>query len=359
MRIAMLVPGLAPHDAISNDALGMTAALRQIGHQVTLFANHARDVDEPVHAPDTIDRWLRAPQDVIIYHYCTGWTFALELLRRARARRVVRYHNITPPEFFAPWSDGYVAVCTEGRAQLDAFAALGCELYLGDSPYNLEDFTTRGVDASRCAVVAPFHLVDELLRVAPDARRLPQGAPLLLMVGRLSPNKGHLDLLDSLAACIAGGAADAHLLAIGKLDPTLKAYGDALEARITARKLASHVTLMQDANGAELRAAYARADALVLLSRHEGFCVPLIEAMALGTPIVALASSAMPWTIGDAGIVWDSADPHLVAATLMRLRGDAPLRETLRERGRVRYTSTFAPDVLASELETVFRRFAS
>lgn len=357
MRIAMLVPGLAPHDAISNDALGMTAALRRLGHEVALFANHARDVDEPVHAPDTIEAWLQSSQDVIVYHYCTGWTFALELLRRTRARRVVRYHNITPPEFFAPWSDGYVAVCSEGRAQLDAFAALGCELYLGDSPYNLEDFTARGVDTARCAVVAPFHQVDELLRIAPDARRLPRGAPLLLMVGRLSPNKAHLDLLDCLAACVAGGDADAHLLSIGKLDPTLKAYGDALDARIAARGLASQVTLMQDADGAELRAAYERADALVVLSRHEGFCVPLIEAMALGTPIVALASSAMPWTIGDAGIVWDSSDPQLVAATLARLRSDGALRETLSTRGRMRYANAFAPDVLASELETVFRRF--
>lgn len=353
----MLVPGLAPHDAVSNDALGMTAVLRRLGHEVALFANHARGVDETVHAPDTLEHWLRSPRDVIVYHCCTGWSFALDLLRRARARRVVRYHNITPPEFFAEWSDGYVAACREGRMQLDAIAALDCELYLGDSPYNIEDFTRRGVAASRCAVLAPFHQVEELLRVGPDARRVPRGAPLILMVGRLSPNKGHLDLVDVLAACIAGGATDARLLAIGKLDPTLTAYGDALDARIAARGLAARVSVMQDADGAELRAAYERADALVLLSRHEGFCVPLIEAMALGTPIVALASSAMPWTIGDAGLLWDSADPHLIAATLARLRDDAPLRDTLRTRGLARYASTFAPPVLASGLESVFRRF--
>lgn len=358
MRIAVLIPGLAPHDAVSNDALGMTAALRKLGHEVALFAPHARGVDEPVHAPDTIEAWLRSREDIVLYHYCVGWDFPLALFRRARARRIVRYHNITPPEFFEDWSPGYVAACAEGRAQLDAYAALGCELYLGDSPFNIEDFTSRGVAAERCAVLAPFHEVEQLLTLQADARRIPAATPLLLMVGRLSPNKRHLDLVDALAACVDGAAPDAHLLSIGKLDPNLASYGDALHARIAERGLGSRVTLLQDANGAELRAAFERADALVMLSRHEGFCVPLIEAMALGTPVVALASSAMPWTLGDAGLVWDSAEPQLIAASVARIARDAPLRENLRERGRARYASTFAPDVLTAGLQRIMERFA-
>jgi glycosyltransferase involved in cell wall biosynthesis len=359
MRIAMLVPGLAPHDAVSNDTLGMTATLRSLGHEVALFAPHARGVDEPVHAPDTIDAWLRSAQDIVLYHYCVGWDFPLALLRRTRACRVVRYHNITPPEFFAGWSPGYVNACTEGRAQLAAFADLGCELYLGDSPFNIEDFIQLGVPAQRCAVLAPFHEVEQLLTLDADARRLPDGAPLLLMVGRLSPNKGHLDLLDALAVCSAGVAPDAHLLSVGKLDPNLARYGDALRARIAAHGLEAKVTLMQDANGAELRAAFERADALVMLSRHEGFCVPLIEAMALGTPVIALASSAVPWTLDDAGLLWDCADPHLIAASIARIHADAQLRETLRERGRQRYAEAFAPDVLARGLRSIMARFES
>lgn len=358
MRIAVLVPGLTPHDAVSNDALGMTTALRQLGHEVALFAPHARGVDEPVRAPDTIESWLRSRDDIVLYHYCVGWDFPLALFRRTRARRIVRYHNITPPEFFEGWSPGYVAACAEGRAQLDAYAALGCELYLGDSPFNIEDFTSRGVAAQRCAVLAPFHEVEQLLTLQADARRIPAAAPLLLMVGRLSPNKRHLDLVDALAACVDGAAPDAHLLSIGKLDPNLAGYGDALHARIAERGLGSRVTLLQDANGAELRAAFERADALVMLSRHEGFCVPLIEAMALGTPVVALASSAMPWTLGDAGLVWDSAEPQLIAASVARIARDAPLRENLRERGRARYASTFAPDVLTTGLQRIMERFA-
>ena len=353
----MLVPGLAPHDAVSNDVRGMTAALRVDGHEVALFAPHACGIDELVHAPDAIDAWLQSPDDIVVYHYCVGWDFALALFRRTRARRVVRYHNITPPEFFTDWSPGYVNACTEGRAQIKAFADLACDLYLGDSPFNIDDFRKLGVPARCCAVLAPFHEVEQLMTLDADARRLPDGAPLLLMVGRLSPNKGHLDLLDALAACKAGIAPAAHLLSVGKLDPNLALYGEALHARIALRGLEDDVTLLQDANGAELRAAFERADALLMLSRHEGFCVPLIEAMALGTPVIALASSAIPWTLGDAGLLFDSSDPHLIATAVARIRDDAQLRTTLRERGRRRYAEAFAPDVLARGLQSIMTRF--
>ena len=358
MRIAILVPGLAPHDAVSNDALGMTVVLRELGHEVALFAQHSRGVGEPVREPTEIETWLQSSHDIVIYHFCGGWDFPLALFRRVRARRIVRYHNITPPEFFEPWSSGYVAACAEGRAQIAAFAALDCELYLGDSPYNVEDFTQCGVAPGRCAVLAPFHEVEQLRGLQPDGRRIPDGAPLMLMIGRQSPNKGYLDLIDALDACAAVGAPDAHLLLIGKLDPTLATYGEAIQARISERGLASRVTLLQDASGAELRAACARADALVMLSRHEGFCVPVIEAMALGTPVVALASSAIPSTLGDAGVLWETPDPYLIAATVARICADAEFRAQLQARGLARYARLFAPDVLATELARTMERFA-
>lgn len=355
----MLVPGLAPHDAVSNDTLGMTRALRAQGHEVALFAPHARGVDEAVHAPTEAQAFLRSDEDVVIYHYCVGWDFAESLFRGTPARRVLRYHNITPPEFFEGWSDGYVAACAEGRAQIDVYANLRCELYLGCSPYNLEDFTTRGIPPERCAVLPPFHEVEQLRSLEPDASRLPDGDPLLLMVGRLAPNKAHPDLLDALAALRAMGAGKAHLLSAGKLDPNLARYGDALHDHIHVRDLEAAVTLMQDANGAELRAAFERADALVMLSRHEGFCVPLIEAMALGTPIIARASSALPWTLGDAGLCFDEADAHVIAAAALRVARDVELRERLRAAGRARYKSTFAPAVLERGLAAAMTRIAA
>ena len=359
MRFALLVPELTRHDAVSNDTRGMAAALRRDGHEVAVFAQHARGDDADVLPPEDIPRWLDSRDDVLVYHYCVGWDLALELMRATRARRIVRYHNVTPPEFYEGWSQAHVAACAHGRAQLDAFAALGCDLYLGDSPYNLEDFTSRGVPAHACAVLPPFHEVEQLAALEADAGRIPAAAPLLLLVGRLAPNKGHLDLVDALAACVAAGATEPHLLLVGKLDPQLSVYGEALRDRIEAHGLGARVTVLADADGAELRAAFEHATALLMPSRHEGFCVPLVEAMALGTPIVALGSSAIPWTVGDAGLVWEAPDPALFATSVLRIERDSELRARLRERGIARYASMFSPPVLEQGLRSAMRRVGS
>ncbi|HEY0178297.1 MAG TPA: glycosyltransferase [Dokdonella sp.] len=358
MRIAVLVPALAAHDAVSNDALGIGAALRRFGHEVAVFAPHARGVDEPVRPPGEIEAWLRSPRDVLLYHHCTAWDLALDLLRRVRARRVVRYHNVTPPEFFAGWSEAHVHACARGRAELDDYAALGAELYLGASPFNLEDFTRRGVDPARCAVLPPFHPVEALLAETAPSHRVPaaNGATRLLMVGRIAPHKGDFTLIDVLAACRRAFDARAELLRIGALDASLAAYGDALRAHAAATGVETGVLALGGAGTADLRAAYASADALVVLSAHEGFCVPLVEAMALGLPVVACDAGAIAWTLGDAGIVWPERDPHLFAATVARLRADAELRDALAARGRARYREQFAPAALERGLRDALAR---
>lgn len=359
MRIAMLAPGLRPHDAVSNDCLAMLRVLRANGHEVTLFAWHAERIDEPVSDPAALEAWVQSPRDVVIYHYCTGVDAAVGLLRRLRARRVIRYHNITPPGFFRGWSPGYVAACESGRAEIARFARMRCDLYLGDSAYNNQDFIDAGVEPSRCAVVPPFHACEALLAAAPDYRRIPKvgGASLMMMVGRIAPNKGYLELADALAACRATVDEDAHLLVFGKLDPNLASYGEALRARIDDHGLGDHVTIIGDAGDAELRAGFAAATALVMLSAHEGFCVPVVEALALGTPVIAYASSAVPETLGDAGLLWESRDPALIAAALGRVHADKDLRAFLRERGKARYTTVFAPDVLERGLLAALSRF--
>ena len=150
-----------------------------------------------------------------------------------------------------------------------------------------------------------------------------------------------------LAACVAGGAQDAPWRVIGKLDPHLGRYGAALQARIAERGMQTRVTLLPDANGAELRAACERAAALVMLSRHEGFCVPLVEAMALGTPVIAFASSAIPGPLGGGGLLWVSPDPHLFPASVARCPSAGELRPPLgraTERQRVQGPVSTAAD---------------
>lgn len=341
MKVAILVAVLGERDAIGTDAREMAAALTRRGHDARLFATAGAGA-EPL---DALDEVVADPRAVLVYHFAFGWPPGVDVLRRARCRRVVRYHNVTPPEFFAPWSDEYERSCRAGRDEIATIAALGCELYLGDSPFNVEDFLAAGVPRERTAVLPPFNRLDRLVETPADLGLLDactEGATWLA-VGRLAPNKAHLDLFEAFACYLDRCEADARLLVVGSEDARLERYNAALRERVRALRLEPHVHWLHDVDEGVLKAAYLGADAFVSLSRHEGFCVPLAEAAALGVPVVALDAGAQAWTLGGAGLVWGSAEPALIAASVERLRADAELRSELRERGFARVADAFAP----------------
>jgi glycosyltransferase involved in cell wall biosynthesis len=273
----------------------------------------------------------------------------------------VRYHNITPPRFFEGYSPEYRAACEAGRGEIAPLAELGCDLYLGASPFNVEDFIDAGAPPTRTAVLAPFNRIDRLLHAHADLALLDRyrsGATTWLSVGRLAPNKAHLNLVDAFAAYRRAYDAAARLLIVGRADPRLASYSGAVRARIDALGLTECVHFLADVGDGELKAAYLVADALVSLSEHEGFCVPIAEAMALGTPVVAHAAGAVAWTAGDAALLWDETDPYLYAASVARLREDASLRALLRERGLARVHDAFSADTLSRTLGEILGRFA-
>ena len=87
------------------------------------------------------------------------------------------------------------------------------------------------------------------------------------------------------------------------------------------------------ASDATVAAAYAEADVLVVTSEHEGFCVPVVEAMAAGLPVVAFDQGAVPEVLGGAGVLVSDKDPYALAGAIDALLADAPRRATLAEAG--------------------------
>ena len=86
----------------------------------------------------------------------------------------------------------------------------------------------------------------------------------------------------------------------------------------------------------ELVGWYEAADVFVCVSEHEGFCVPLVEAMGFGVPVVAFGAAAVPETLGGAGLVLEEKSPVSVASAVVRVLSDSVVREGLVARGRVR-----------------------
>jgi glycosyltransferase involved in cell wall biosynthesis len=268
--------------------------------------------------------------ELLVYQSAIGATTA-DYLASLSTPLVVNYHNITPAAY--AWEPTERDRVLWGRAQLRRLAARA-ELGVSDSAFNQAELVEAGY---RATAVAP--VLVELGRAAPDpavAGRLAAAKRGLevLFVGRLAPNKAQHDLIKALAAYrrLYDPAARLHLVG-GDAVPR---YRTALEGLVEDLDLRDAVTLTGGVAAEVLAAHYASADVFVCLSEHEGFCVPLLEAMHHRVPVVAYAAAAVPETLGGAGVLLADKSPLTVAAALHLLQADAGLRAALVAAGSAR-----------------------
>jgi glycosyltransferase involved in cell wall biosynthesis len=174
-----------------------------------------------------------------------------------------------------------------------------------------------------------------------------RGGADLLFVGRIVPSKGQHQLVAALWAYrrLYDPAARLHLVG----GSSSFAYLKALRGFIAELGLVDAVRITGDVSDAALAAYFAAADAYLSLSAHEGFGVPLVEAMAAGVPVVARRVGAVAETVGDAALLVDGPDPTYVAAALHRVIADGTLRQLLVEAGRRRLPA-FGLDAVAPQL---------
>jgi glycosyltransferase involved in cell wall biosynthesis len=271
--------------------------------------------------------------DVLVYQFATASDLAPWLGERGE-RLVVNYHNITPPEFFAPWDNRLARHQARARTELKAIApraALGVAV----SMHNRVDLDAAGF--STTAVVPPAAVLPAVPPPAAgeDSTGADEVRPVgarWLSVGRMAPNKALEDVLMALLVTRAGPDPEATLEIVGR--PVISTYTRALHQLVAETGLAEAVTFRGHASDEELAAAYTRADVLVVTSGHEGFGVPLIEAMAAGLPIVASPQGGLSEVVGEASVVVDTKDPWVLAQAVADLLGDHGRRRALAAAGR-------------------------
>ena len=344
-RIAILTPSLTTGDAVGNDVLGMYEVLSARGHDTRLYADGWASVDEyEIWPAEGIADFLKNRSDLLIYHYSRGWDFGLKLLVELKCRTSIKYHNVTPPEFFVHFSENLTRMCTEGRRQLKQIAQAGCDIYMSASSYNERELLEEGVDERRSRVVPPFHHIDRLTNIEADHKILEayeDGETNILMVGRLSPHKGHPFLIEAFAAYHFDYNPASRLFIVGKEDPQLDAYGKGLREIAIYLKVEDSVVFGGGVSDSELKAYYSLADVFMITSEHEGFCVPLVEAMSMKVPIVAYGSSAISDTVDGVGLVWMERDPYLLAESVNAIIKDRETACALGRMGLRRYEENF------------------
>ncbi|HEY2429585.1 MAG TPA: glycosyltransferase family 4 protein [Acidimicrobiales bacterium] len=322
--------------AVGAHLLEIQRTLRQAGWESEVFSEHTRAPYEGrAHRFTEYGRSLPAhPDDVVVYHTAIGSSVADWLMSQRPRRLVVDYHNITPPSWFEGWNDNLAYGLGWGRAQLRRLARRS-RFGLADSAFNARELDAVGF---RRTAVLPILVPAEALGGEPDPALLGRlrGRPVCrwLFVGRLAPNKCQHRLIAALAAFRRAYRPDAELVLVG--GASAPAYEDALRRYAADLGLSEAVTFAGTVSDADRNAYYAAADVFVCLSAHEGFCVPLLEAWYHRVPVVAYAATAVPETLGRAGVLLPTASPLTVAAAVARVTGDPVVAGGLREAGRAR-----------------------
>lgn len=333
------MPSFARHDAIGNHVLQLRGLLLSAGFESEIFfeyldprlAGQARHFEECDPAPD--------PERLILYHASTHTEMTSWLVSAStRGQKVVLdYHNITPAGFFAAWEPRAARSMELGRRQLAELAPHVADA-LADSSYNAGELRAFGIDA---AVACPILLDLEAYHGAPtpavSARLAAGGHPLWLFVGRVAPNKCQHDVIAAFAAYRRLYAPAGRLAIVG--GATSGRYQAALERMVDDLGVADAVDFAGSAPFPDLLAYFGQADVFVCLSEHEGFCVPVIEAMELEVPVVAYAATAVTETVADAGVLLGDKDPLVVASAVDGLLSDRARRAAVVEAGKARAAS--------------------
>jgi L-malate glycosyltransferase len=314
--IHQLIGTLTPYDAVSNEALEMQEALRGLGYESELYGE---DLIGPcrARARPLVDLSSRGDAAILL-HYSTWSSAAVRALQLPNPL-LVRYHNVTPPEWFVGVNDLAARTCGLARAALPALAERAT-LALADSEFNRQELVAAGF---RRTAVLPI-----LMQEGPVGEAESGLEPLILTVGRIAPNKRIDEILRVFALFQRACRPDASLAIVGSgryfelYHRACRKLADELEVR--------NVRFTGIVSQADKNALYARASAYLCLSEHEGFGVPLVEAMRWGIPILARARAAVPETLGSGGIVVDTRSRAELAELLDLVVSDEPLRAEIR-----------------------------
>ena len=382
-RIDQLLAGFADGDAISRDARLIQDALRAAGYASDIYVVPEGIAPRMRAACRPLGEYRGQPDDVLVYHYSIA-SAATAVYTASPARRVVRYHNITPAEFFSGYDDGMVRTLRRAREELAGVVA-AADVVWADSRFNAAEIETldrrvhagpdlvsgrslrpetssgptRGTGSQPSSMsdrvqVLPVLFAPNAADTSPDAAVAAKyGGSLqnILFVGRMVPNKRVEDLILAVAWYTRTVSPFARLILVGS-DRSCPRYFALLRLLALGLDL-PNVCFEGFASEAGLAACYRAASLFVSASDHEGYCLPLVEAMHCGVPVIAKDTGGMPEALGGAGVLYTDLDAPELAELMHRVLADAALRAQVLESQRRRMAVVQARDLREAVAELV------
>lgn len=345
MEIHQILVSASQGDAITASAFELQRLLRRVGPS-DIYARYFDPslIGEvlPLAAFARRRRSRRPTADLLIFHASIGEPDVSSFIRERPERIVLVYHNISPARNFLTYDPAFAGLLEGGRRELELLRGR-VTMAIAVSDYNAAELREIGYPDVR---VAPLILdVRAMLNEVPDADTANHLAtqipgPVFLFVGQLLPHKRPDLLLKAFHLLVTYARPDAQLVLVGA--GRLPRYRQALQS--FAQELNLRAWIAGSVTAQQLVAFYRRADVFVTASEHEGFCVPLVEAMAFGVPAIARGHAAIPETMGGAGLLLpEDDDPALMAEAMSAVADDRSLRDELVTAGH-RRLSAFEPD---------------
>jgi glycosyltransferase involved in cell wall biosynthesis len=355
MRIHQWVPAAHRGDAIGDSARKVRDLLRRMGHESELFAltidDDLRNDVRPFSDPEA------ARGDVTIFHFALPSPMT-EPFARLNGMKVLQYHNITPASFFAPYDAGLFRLAALGRRELATLAGR-VDLALGDSEFNRQELTALGFGRTG---VLPIAVDTERITGAPPRpaleRMLGDGLINILFVGRIVPNKKIEDHIRLAELYKRNVDSYYRFIFVGRHDGVPSYYAQIRALIAEFEMLPDRFWFTGPVPDEDLAAFYRWADAYVSLSEHEGFCVPLVEAMAADVPVVAYAAGAVPETLGGAGLLFEPKDLEFAAELLGSVVYDRELRTRVLNGQRARLRA-FSPEAIEARLRATINELVN
>ncbi len=353
MRIVQLLPTMSFGDAIGNDTTALKGAMDDMGFISEIYAENI-DKRLPSDTAKSISR-LRGlkKDDILLYHKSTGTELTFKI-QDFPCRKIMIYHNITPPDFFRPYSAAAAALTEHGYKGVEHLRDK-VEYCIADSAYNRSELVQMGYT---CPIdVLPILIRFEDYKQTPDKRiisRYGGGKRNLIFVGRIAPNKKHENIIRAFYQYKRLDP-DSRLILVGSYTG-MENYYQRLMKYVKALGMEDDVIFTGHIKFSEILAWYRVADAFVCMSEHEGFCVPLAEAMFFDVPIFAYDTSAIGDTLGGSGVLLDSNDPMFAARVIHRVLSDETLKKQIIE-GQRRRLEDFSYDRIRDIFENQLRGF--
>ena len=363
MKIIFAVKNLVVNDAISNDLYIQKKVLKQNGFEVFLFAeDFSQEYSKLVISEELFNNLINENNNILIYHYSSYWEKDKGFIINCNSRIWLKYHNITPEFFYKEYNNEIFLSLRKTKLRIEEIIRIGkVDIFLCDSAYNVDDLIQKDAECDKCKILPPFyeknHRILSYSRLTRKIRKIIDlkffyvfdnifirvqklfymkkfldGKYNILFVGRFAPNKDHIYILE-IVSQLRKNFSNIRLIFAGGYSDKSDLYLQKIFDFIKEKELKEIVEIIFFPEDEIIELLYKISHVFFSASRHEGFCVPILEAQCFGVPVVVRDFSASSETCGAGGIILEERNEENIDKIVKSI-SDSEYRLEMIEKGR-------------------------